>query len=154
MAGMIYSTTGDIQSFCLWILLIFHDRFGKAPKVVRAVVRNSAAPISDDDDTSSSSDEGLVTPAKGKLPASHVVSEPRHKPATKFRATTASSLSAVGTYLEQKTVFERERLEESKKKRASEVKRERLEMVRTILATPDVDDEMKAAAKQVLLDFL
>ena len=67
---------------------------------------------------------------------------------------TSSSLSAVGTYLEQKTAFERERLEESKKKWAAEAKRECLDMAKVILATPDVDDEMKVAAKQVLLDFL
>ena len=89
-----------------------------------------------------------------KLSASHIVSEPKHTPATQFRASTASSLASVGTYLEQKMAFERERLEESKKKRAAEVRREKLDMAKTILATPDADDNMKAAAKKVLLDFL
>jgi hypothetical protein len=63
-------------------------------------------------------------------------------------------MSAVGAYLEQKAAFERERLEESKQKRATEVKREKLDMAKAILGTPDADDEVKAAAKQVLLDFL
>lgn len=125
------------------------NRFGVAPKVTRAVVRNSAVPISDDE-VFLSDDE----PARNKLPATHVVSEPKHKPATQFRASTSSSLSAVGVYLEQKTAFERERLEESKKKRAAEVRRERLEMAKVILATPGADEEMKIAAKQVLLNFL
>jgi hypothetical protein len=128
-----------------------NNRFGTAPKVTRAVIRNSAAPISDDNESSSS--EPPATPARRKLPASHVVSEPRHKSAS-FRATTASSMSAVGAYLEQKAVVDRERLEESKQKRAAEVKREKLDMAKAIIATPDADDELKAAAKQALLDFL
>lgn len=129
-----------------------HNRFGMAPKVTRAVVRNSAVPISDDE--VSLSDDEPATPARNKLPTTHVVSEPKHKPATQFRASTSSSLSAVGVYLEQKTAFERERLEESKKKRTAEVRRERLEMAKVILATPDADEEMKIAAKKVLLNFL
>lgn len=154
MAGMIYLTIGAVKSHSLLIsssLYIYH-RFGTAPKVTRAVVRNSAAPISDEDE-SSSSGEPPATPVRRKLPASHIVSEPRHKSAS-FRATMASSMSAVGAYLEQKAAFERERLEESKQKRATEVKREKLDMAKAILGTPDADDEVKAAAKQVLLDFL
>ena len=99
-------------------------------------------------------DEEPATPARAKLPASHIVSEPKHKPATQFRASTTSSLTAVGTYLGQKTAFKRERLEESKKKRAAKVRHEKVDMVKVILATPDIDDDMKAAAKRVLLDFL
>jgi hypothetical protein len=100
------------------------------------------------------SDEEPTTPAKKKMPASHVVSEPKHTPATQFRASTTSSLSAVGTYLEQKTAFERERLEESKKKRAAEQRREKLDLAKAVLADPDADDEMKAVAKKVVLNFL
>jgi hypothetical protein len=125
-----------------------------APKVVHQVVWNSAVPISDDDSSSSENNSPATTPAKRKVPASHVVSKPRHKPASTFQASTASSLSAVGDYLQQRTIFDHERLEELKEKRVVEVKREKLEMAKALLATPDLDDEMKAAAKQVLLDFV
>jgi hypothetical protein len=129
-----------------------HHRFSVAPKVTHTVVRNSAIPISGDE--VSLSDDEPATSARNKPPATHVVSKPKHKPATQFRASTSSSLSAVGVYLEQKTAFECKHLEESKKKRAAEVRRERLEMAKVILATPGADEEMKIAAKQVLLNFL
>ncbi|KIM79610.1 hypothetical protein PILCRDRAFT_89994 [Piloderma croceum F 1598] len=96
-----------------------YKMYGKAPKVTHAVVQNSAVLVSDDE---SFSDEELATPAK--LPASHIVSEPKHTLATQFHASTALSLATIGTYLEQKMAFEREWLEEYKKKRAAEARHE------------------------------
>lgn len=95
-----------------------------------------------------------VTPAAKKLPASHVVSESKHKGAAGFRASTMSSLTAVGAYFEQKAVVEKERVEEKKRVREATERREKVDMAKAILETADADDDMKAVAKQVLLQFL
>ena len=45
----------------------------------------------------------------------------------RFRASTTSLLAAVGTYLEQKTVYDRDRLGEMRKKREADLQSERLD---------------------------
>jgi len=65
-----------------------------------------------------------------------------------------SSLTAVGAYFEQKAVVEKERVEEKKRVREATERREKVDMAKAILETADADDDMKAVAKQVLLQFL
>ena len=128
------------------------------------MARHSGAAVSDDESDPTSDIDVPKTPAATKLPATHVVSEPKHKSAKKFRSATGASLTAVGDFLEQKSKIDKERFEalqqrekrlvaEAALKREADARQQHLDMARTVIATEGIDEEVKDAAKQCLLDF-
>ncbi|KAG1719094.1 uncharacterized protein EDB91DRAFT_1089524 [Suillus paluster] len=98
---------------------VINDWYGKSPKVDRAVSCHSAAPVSDG---SGSEDEsvGQLTPSQGK--ASHVVTEPKFKPAAKFKSQTVVSMAIMNEFLKQKGELDQQHFEAQQEQFAWEEK--------------------------------
>lgn len=140
------------------------NRFSVSPKVTRQVSRHSAATVSDDEISSTSETDNPKTPRAKKLLASHVVTEPKHKSATKYRSSATASLANVGEFLEQKAKLEQQRFEllqqrererqaDAAAKREREEKQQRVEMARLVVSTDGADEEVKVAAKKFLINL-
>lgn len=119
-------------------------RYGKSPKVDRAVAHHSAAPVSQADGSSSESKS---------------VSEPKFKPAAKFRSQTAMSMATVDEFLKQKGELDQQRFEAQQERFAREEKRaecmSKIEVARAVLSAPatEVHPDVKAAANRFLCRF-
>jgi hypothetical protein len=98
-----------------------------------------------------------------KQPASHVVSEPKYKSATKFQTATGASLSAVGDFLRQKTKIEQQCFEafqehekckdaEFARWKEAEERQQCLDMAKSLLSINDTDKKVKSVAKEYLLN--
>ncbi|KAJ7038657.1 hypothetical protein C8F04DRAFT_1231840 [Mycena alexandri] len=158
---------------------LFNARYSKNPKVARAVVRNSAAAISDieDDDVailSQNSDDNInpllrgepKTPAPRKN-ATAIVSERKHTPASQLRTQATSSFGNIGEFMKIKMASEekkskaidarleldRLKLELEQARVKTEEDRSRADMARTVLSAPGVSDEVKNAANAFLLNL-
>ncbi|KAJ6559721.1 hypothetical protein B0H19DRAFT_1069450 [Mycena capillaripes] len=163
---------------------LFTQRLGTSAKVSRDIVRNSASALSDrdDDDDESSDGDSMVdptlraqgsvsvrsvkTPASGKNPAA-TVSEPKHTPASKFRAQANNSLGNMGEYMKVKMLSEdkkaqmmdakldldKAKLELEKQKVELDTQRGKVEMARTVLAMEGTTAEVKNACNTFLLSL-
>ncbi|KAG1854946.1 hypothetical protein DFJ58DRAFT_786851 [Suillus subalutaceus] len=100
----------DGSNFSVW--------YGKSPKVDRAVARHSAAPVSDGSGFENEC-VGPLMPSQGK--ASHMVSEPKFKPAAKSRSQTAVSMATIDEFLKQKGELDQQRFEAQQEWFAREV---------------------------------
>ncbi|KAJ6528963.1 hypothetical protein B0H19DRAFT_1333663 [Mycena capillaripes] len=163
---------------------LFTQRLGTSAKVSRDIVRNSASALSDrdDDDDESSDGDSMVdptlcaqgsvsvrsvkTPASGKNPGA-TVSEPKHTPASKFRAQANNSLGNMGEFMKVKMLSEdkkaqmmdaklgldKAKLELEKQKVELDTQRGKVEMARTVLAMEGTTAEVKNACNTFLLSL-
>ncbi|KIM78054.1 hypothetical protein PILCRDRAFT_90815 [Piloderma croceum F 1598] len=147
---------------------LFNDRLGKSLKITHEVACHSASAVSLDEIKGLSSDiEAPSAPPsskKVKLPASHTVTEPKHKAATKFHTDTAASLSSLGEFLKQKAVMDDKRFmlvqekatrnhKRDEQKRVQDERQDCPEMAKVVLSMDGASDETKAAANNYLLNL-
>jgi hypothetical protein len=175
--GMNFSMAGK---FSFLLSLPHHtqymNRHSTSPKVRREVVRNSNADVSDDEINSDAELDPPPRPAKKTIiPETHLVAEPKHKAAKKFRAKTAASVSGVGDFLKQRVELDERKLERDEKRdktlqgisqerlnlerqRENQLEREygmqhRLTMASKLLEMPGTGSELRKAAEDYLINL-
>ncbi|KAJ7768620.1 hypothetical protein DFH07DRAFT_807425 [Mycena maculata] len=142
---------------------LLDQRFGDSAKVIRPVVRGSAAALSDVEDFDDMSDDGIDPALKemvSKGPAA-TVSEPKHvAPASKFRAQAAQSFGNIGEYLKVKVVADEKKakaleakLELDEKRFELERQRAKVTLAKDVCEANGMSEEVKNAANSYLLAF-
>ncbi len=161
------------QLICLLIHLL---RYGKSPKVVREKIRNSATALSDppegnDSDSNSSDSEAELktvekantrtpktssTKVAGRASNSATVSEPKHTPASRFRAQSQDAMSGVSEYFRSKAELERKRIETVEARLEHDKAKDKISLARQLLEQKDSDLDwaVREAANALLLKHL
>ena len=143
------------------LLTLKCDSHGKSPKVTCPVVYNSAWPLSDIDsdlagvDTDTDGDDSDTSPVKTTsslkrktLKEASRVLEPKYKPApNKTRQQNLASASGLTEYLKSKAELDKARFDGMKL-------RQKIELVKGMLADPTTSPELWEAAQAVLLKVL
>ncbi|KAJ7027504.1 hypothetical protein C8F04DRAFT_89707 [Mycena alexandri] len=141
---------------------LFMGRLGGSAKVMRKVVRSSAAAISDldDDGDSDKEAEGNIHPSlqKTKHSAAAIVTEPKHTPASAFRKQVGQSFSGLGDFMKIKAAAEEKkaavldaRLAFDREKLELEKARGKVDMAQKVLAMAGASDQVRDAANAFLL---
>ncbi|KAJ7746115.1 hypothetical protein DFH07DRAFT_962994 [Mycena maculata] len=142
---------------------LFEERLGNSAKVTRPVVRSSAAPLSDAEDLDNESDDGAIDPilkSQTKKTAAATVSEPKHAPASKFRAQASESFGNIGALVKVKIAADEKRaqalgakLELDERRFKLESTKAKVDLARSVFGTDGVSAEVRDAANSFLLGY-
>ncbi|KAG6818384.1 hypothetical protein H0H93_005416 [Arthromyces matolae] len=108
---------------------------------------------SDSDTTQTPKKEASKSKQKSKS-AAQTVSEPKHQPASKWRVQSQSSLASMDQLLKIRTQSEKAKLRMLEAKQELQERKEKVEIAKLILSSPNTDEATRAKANETLLQLL
>lgn len=135
---------------------------GESPKTKQDVIYNSVTNLSSDGAHEFLSDIEVEFAPRTlhvkKLPSIHVVTEPKHNRAAKHQLDAAGTISSLSEILKQRAMMDAQRMEmvqvceEAKLKHEKDV--QKVEMAKMVFAMEGADAMAKAAANDVIMQYL